>query len=48
MSDERPVVQQRGLWYGELEPGVVYRHRPGRTLTEYDNVLYSCRGRARR
>lgn len=35
------VVLQRGLWYEELEPGTVYAHRPGRTLTEADNVLFS-------
>ena len=34
-------VVQRGLYYDELEPGVVYRHRPGRTLTEADDVLFS-------
>jgi acyl dehydratase len=34
-------VEQVGLWYDELEFGVVYVHRPGRTLTEYDNVLFS-------
>jgi acyl dehydratase len=36
-----PRVEQRGLWYEDLEPGVVYVHRPGRTMTEYDNVLFS-------
>ena len=35
------VVLQRGLWFEELEPGTVYAHRPGRTLTEADNVLFS-------
>ena len=35
------VVEQRGLWFEEFEPGVVYRHRPGRTLTEADNVLFT-------
>jgi len=34
-------VVQRGLYYDELEQGVVYRHRPGRTLTEADDVLFS-------
>lgn len=38
---ERRVVQQRGLWYDELEVGVTYRHAPGRTVTEADNVLFS-------
>jgi acyl dehydratase len=42
--DERaawPHVEQRGLWFEELESAVVYDHRPGRTMTEYDNVLFS-------
>jgi acyl dehydratase len=34
-------VEQRGLWFDELEMGLIYEHRPGRTLTEYDNVLFS-------
>ena len=40
MSEERRVVQ-RGLYYEELEEGVVYVHRPGRTVTEADNVLFT-------
>ena len=35
------VIVQRGLWYEEFEPGVIYRHRPGRTVTEADNVLFT-------
>lgn len=31
----------RGLWYEELEEGRVYRHRPRRTVTEADNVLFT-------
>jgi len=38
---EARVVTQRGLYYGELETGVVYQHRPGRTMTETDNVLFT-------
>jgi acyl dehydratase len=34
-------VEQRGLYYEELELDVRYVHRPGRTLTEADNVLFS-------
>jgi acyl dehydratase len=34
-------VVQRGLWFEEYEAGVIYRHRPGRTLTEADNQLFS-------
>lgn len=35
-----PIVQ-RGLYYDELEVGARYVHRPGRTATEADNVLFS-------
>ncbi|MEV6048691.1 MaoC family dehydratase [Streptomyces xanthochromogenes] len=28
-----------GLTYGELAPGLVIEHRPGRTVTELDNLL---------
>ncbi len=49
MSGQNPLagpaatrtVTQRGLYYEELETGVVYRHRPGRTMTETDNVLFT-------
>ncbi|WP_414686224.1 MaoC family dehydratase [Microbacterium sp. LMI12-1-1.1] len=34
-------IVQRGLWYDELEVGATYLHRPGRTATEADNVLFS-------
>ena len=42
MTDNGPrVVEQRGLYFDELEEGVVYAHRPGRTVTEADNVLFT-------
>ncbi|MCR8670115.1 MaoC family dehydratase [Agrococcus sp. HG114] len=34
-------IRQRGLYFDELEEGVVYEHRPGRTMTETDNVLFT-------
>src|SRR5918995_1324208 len=34
-------VVQRGLWFEEFEPGTRYLHRPGRTVTEADNVLFT-------
>jgi acyl dehydratase len=40
-EDAPRVVEQRGLYYDELEEGVVYAHRPGRTVTEADNVLFT-------
>src|SRR3954465_5703195 len=41
MPEEREVVQQRGLYFEEFDESVVYRHRPGRTVTETDNVLFT-------
>lgn len=34
-------IVQRGLWYEEFEEGVRYLHRPGRTVSEADNVLFT-------
>ena len=34
-------VEQRGLYYEEFDSGVRYLHRPGRTVTEADNVLFT-------
>lgn len=34
-------VRQRGLWFEEIELGTVYEHRPGRTVTEADNTLFT-------
>ena len=34
-------VTQRGLWFEEFEVGAIYEHRPGRTVTETDNVLFT-------
>jgi acyl dehydratase len=30
-----------GRYYEELEVGAIYRHWPGRTVSEYDNTLFS-------
>ena len=35
------VVTQRGLWFEELQTGVVYQHAPGRTIGEADNTQFS-------
>lgn len=35
------VVEQRGLYFEEFELDVLYAHRPGRTVTETDNVLFT-------
>jgi len=34
-------VVQRGLYFDELETGVVYEHRPRRTVSEADNILFT-------
>ena len=43
MSEQptKRIVTQRGLWFEEFETGVLYQHRPGRTITEADNVLFT-------
>ncbi|HEU4360207.1 MAG TPA: MaoC family dehydratase, partial [Mycobacterium sp.] len=35
------TIEQRGLWFEEYEIGTTYAHRPGRTVTEADNVLFT-------
>ncbi|WP_322762827.1 MaoC family dehydratase [Frankia sp. Cr2] len=40
-DDHRRRIEQRGLWFDELEIGVVYVHRPGRTVSEADNTLFT-------
>jgi acyl dehydratase len=35
------TVEQRGLWFDELQTDVLYRHAPGRTISEADNTLFS-------
>lgn len=39
MTDKR--IEQRGLYFEEFEEGTVYLHRPGRTVTESDNVIFT-------
>ena len=39
MTDTR--IEQRGLYFEEFEEGATYLHRPGRTVTEADNVLFT-------
>ena len=40
-ESEKRLVTQRGLWFEEFETGVLYQHRPGRAITEADNVLFT-------
>ena len=34
-------IEQRGLYFDEFEQDVKYLHRPGRTVTEADNVFFT-------
>lgn len=34
-------IHQRGLYFEELDPEVLYRHSPGRTVEAADNTLFS-------
>ena len=40
MTDDK-TIEQRGLYFEEFEVGTRYRHRPGRTITEGDNSLFT-------
>lgn len=39
--DPQEGEEPRGLWFEEFEVGRTYRHRPHRTVTETDNVLFT-------
>ncbi|MDQ1573446.1 MAG: hypothetical protein QOH44_1005 [Actinomycetota bacterium] len=41
MTEPLKTVEQRGLYFEEFELGTRYLHRPGRTVTEADNVLFT-------
>src|SRR3546814_4807541 len=34
-------IVQRGLWFEDFQVGARYLHRPGRTITQADNILFS-------
>ena len=40
-GDDEKQIEQRGLYFEEFEVGVRYLHRPGRTITEGDNSLFT-------
>jgi len=40
-EDPGREIVQRGLYFDEFEVGDRYVHRPGRTVTEADNMLFS-------
>lgn len=35
------IYERRGRFYDEMEIGDIFRHKPGRTITEADNVLFT-------
>jgi len=39
--DEKRYREQYGLCYEDFEEGVTFEHRPGRTITEVDNIWQS-------
>ena len=41
MTEAHKRITQRGLWFEEFEVGTVFEHRPGRTVSEADNVLFT-------
>lgn len=41
MTEIERTIEQRGLFFEEFEVGTRYLHRPGRTVTEADNVLFT-------
>lgn len=40
-SSRPAIVEQRGLWFDEMEVDTVYKHAPGRTITEADNTWFT-------
>jgi len=40
-APEGRIIVQRGLFFEEFEVGTTYEHRPGRTVTETDTVLFT-------
>jgi acyl dehydratase len=41
VSETEKRITQRGLWFEEYELDAIYEHRPGRTITEADNTLFT-------
>lgn len=40
-GDELPVIEQRGLYFEELQEGVRYRHSPGKTIDDAENAIFT-------
>lgn len=41
MVESGREILQRGLYFEEFEVGTKYLHRPGRTVSEADNILFT-------
>ncbi|MBX3088745.1 MAG: MaoC family dehydratase [Cryobacterium sp.] len=41
MTESGREILQRGLYFEEFEVGTKYLHRPGRTVSEADNILFT-------
>lgn len=41
MAESGREILQRGLYFEEFEVGTKYLHRPGRTVSEADNILFT-------
>jgi len=39
--DDLPVVEQRGLYFDELQTGVRYEHAPGKTFDDAENAAFT-------
>jgi len=40
-GDDLPVVEQRGLYFDELQTGVRYAHAPGKTFDDAENAAFT-------
>lgn len=40
-GDDLPVVEQRGLYFDELQTGVRYVHAPGKTFDDAENAAFT-------
>jgi acyl dehydratase len=40
-TESRRIRASYGRYFEEFEPGDIYEHRPGRTITEADNIHFS-------
>ncbi len=41
MTEDLPLVEQRGLYYDELQTGVRYVHAPGKTYDDAENAAFT-------